>query len=848
MPIKQDLLQLFITPVAIASICLGLGGLLMHARLGQVAGQAVFLSPYFSAVVVFCGLALFAARTYPRYGRFWAIMAILAIVLARAAPLISESWVNGREISANFATAVILLGAATSLLFHCVFQPPRHHANRKEFTIAVSGIALSIWVSFALIEEKIVTQQQIATTSARAITRDLKHNTNEGTSLITRMSERLSTLEPMPSETFFLTEFRRHLRDFPFFTGLMLVDHNGLAVHQVSKDDVLADLESLSDHPRLSDLLRQARASTLPGVALIELPCCTPKTNVVVAPLYGPTTDHWAIVALIDLAGIVNWAMNQTSHDGNFQISHQDSVLYQTIDPIPSSMVAAGTVQISDPGNTALQFSYFYTSSELAFGTEVWADFVWLAGIFFTFLLISSRRMTELARRHSVQLSHNALHDPLTGLPNRRLLEKTLRQACGQAKRRSQQVSVVFFDVDGIKLINDSIGHDMGDEVLIEAARRLTRISPQGCTVTQLSGIEFVLVLVGVSPQKVQEHTQNVISELSRSYNIAGRFLTMVVSAGIVNSNGHLNDPMELVRQADLAMLKARKKGQNAWHTYTDDLSGRVAERLELRNALQSALEAAALKLYYQPIVDGHSGRVVGVEALTRWRHETRGTISPERFIALAEETGQIIALTDWALNTACRDSARLRDHGLPAFPVVVNISPLYFQRPDFVANVQQALHDTELPAQFLGLEITEGVLLNDKESAILKLEQLQNMGIRISIDDFGTGYSNLRSLKKLPIDTIKIDRSFISDVVNDPADAAITQAVISMAHHLNLRVVAEGVETVPQLAFLRRRNCDTFQGYLFARPMPFDQLVPLLLKSRGHLFPSKSAPDPDSV
>lgn len=843
---KQDLLQLFISLAAIAAFFLGVGGLLMHARLGQLVGQPIgqpiFISPYFSIVVMACGLALFAARTYPRYSRFWAIIVILVIVPARLAHLLYEPWINGREISANFITALILVAAVASLVYFHIFRPPRHLASRKDFAIAVLGVALSILTSFALIEENIVTRQHVAASSADAITSNLIRHTDEGPSLIIRMGERFSTLDPMPSEKFFHSEFRRYLRDFPFITGLLLVDNENRVVHQVSDHSRLTGIESATDHPALRDLLRQARDNAQPRAAVLDMACCNPKTEVVIAPLFGPAMGGWSIVALIDIVDIVRWAMDQTGHGGYFRIAHHGSVLYQSSDAIPPSPVAAGTIDIADHRNTGLQFSYLYTSSDITLGTEVWADFVWLAGIFFTLLLISSRRMTELARKHAVQLSYNALHDPLTGLPNRRILEQALRNACGQAKRRGQSVSVVFFDVEGIKLINDSIGHDIGDDVLIEVARRLTQNSLEDSTVTQLSGIEFVLVLVGLSLPQVQEYTGKVINALSRPYNIDGRILTMATHAGIALSDGQVDDPMELVRRADMAMLDAKKEGQNTWRTYTDDLSTHVIERIALRDDLQTALDTGSLELYYQPIMEGHSGRVIGLEALTRWLHDTRGYISPERFISLAEETGQIMALTTWSLYTACRDSVRLREHGLPDFPVIVNISPLYFQRSDFVENVQKALHDTGLPARFLELEITESLLLDNEKPAILTLNRLQEMGIRVSIDDFGTGYSSLSYLKKLPIDKIKIDRSFITDLVNDPADAAITQAIISMAHHLNIRVVAEGVETVAQLAFLRRRNCDAFQGYLFARPMPFDQLVPLLLKSQGHLFPAKSA------
>lgn len=843
MTTKQGLPQLFISLIAIASLFLGVGGIVTYIRLGEVADQPVFVSPYFSAVVIFCGLSLYAARSYSKHGRFWAIIALVAVLLGRSAQWISEAWVHGRGISADFATALIIVGALSALLFQSVLQPPRHRASRREIIIALSGITVSMVISFALIEENILTRQRFAAASANAVTNDLKRNTEQGVVLVNRMSERWSAIDHMPSTTFIHDEFTRYMRDFSFFTGLAFVDELGQVKEQVSRNDVLTRLASTTEHPELDSLLRQVQASGQSRIAVIQMSCCNPKTEVAIAPLAGSILSGWSIVAFIDLADMVRWAMARTNDNGYFRISHEDNVLYQSVDQKPSGMVAAGTITISDRGDADLEFSYLYTASNTSLDTEVRADFVWLAGIIFTFLLIASQRLTEVARKHSIQLSHNALHDPLTGLPNRRILEQVLKQACLRAKRRRRLVSVVFIDLEGIKLINDSIGHDAGDAILIEIARRLKGSSLEETAVTQLGAVEFVLVQVGMSLQQVQDHTQAIIDELSRPYNIDGRVQTMAASAGIVSSNGHVDDPMELVRQADLAMLEAKKEGQNNWHTYTADLSDRVAERLELRNDLQTALETGMLQLHYHPIVEGHSGRVIGVEALTRWLHETRGYVSPARFIPLAEETGQILALTNWTLFTACRDGMRLRERDLPPLPVIVNISPLYFQRTDFVDNVQHALDEAGLPAEYLELEITESVLLENKRSTIQKLTRLKDMGIRISIDDFGTGYSSLSYLKNLPIDKVKIDRSFITDVVDDPADAAITQAIISMAHHLDLQVVAEGVETVPQFAFLRRRNCDAFQGYLFAKPMPYEQLLPMLLQSRCHLFPTRTSP-----
>lgn len=842
------MLQLFISLVAIASVSVGVGGGVGYARLGDVAGRAVFVSPYFSAIVVFCGAALYAAQTFPRHARLWALVAMGAIVSARLASQWSDVWLSGRTISANFATVLIVLGASAALFWHRGGPQKPYRASRGDVAVALLGVVASTFISFALIEENITTRQKFAEKSAKAVATDVRDRTARAETLTRRLGDRWSAVRHMPEKAFMEEEFSSYLRDFTFFLSLAIVDDNGSVVLEHSRDTaVRGRIEDLAARHELNDLLSQAHVTGQTRIAVREDAWGDGKTGLLIAPLTNPDMNNWSVVASIDLTGIAAWAMTRTDDGGYFRISHENTVLYRSTDEPPTQAIAAGDIVIPVHDDFKMHLSYVYPPTGSDLDTEVWAEFVWLAGIIFTFLLVASQRLTSVARERSVQLSHNALHDPLTGLPNRRLLEQELMRACVGARRTKRPVSVVFFDLDGIKLINDSIGHDVGDEVLMEVATRLQRSAQKDGSVTHLGAYEFVLLFVGIDPERIRKYTQQVIDDLSRPYHVAGGVLSMTASAGIVTSDGNVRDPMELVRQADLAMLRAKQEGRNTWYTYTEDLSVQVVERLELRRDLQSALDTNALQLHYQPIVEGHSGRVIGVEALLRWSHETHGYVSPARFIPLAEETGQIVALTDWVLATACHDSSLLRMRGLPSFPVIVNISPLYFQRANFVENIQRVLRVAGLPAQFLELEITEGVFLDNEEAAILKLTELRDMGIRTSIDDFGTGYSSLSYLKNLPVDKVKIDRAFIIDAVSDPADAAIVRGIISMAHHLGLTVVAEGVETEPQFAFLRRSYCDAFQGYLFAKPMPFDELLATLGRSGCRLLSSDPLTEPPS-
>lgn len=429
--------------------------------------------------------------------------------------------------------------------------------------------------------------------------------------------------------------------------------------------------------------------------------------------------------------------------------------------------------------------------------------------------------------RYEDELSHSATHDLLTGLPNRSLLEDRLRQACSIASRYKRHVAVMFVDLDRFKPINDSFGHECGDKILVEVARRMVEQVRSGDTVGRMGGDEFIVILPDLAnPDDAALIAENMIEVIGRPYEIGDIVLHVTSSIGVAVSDGHIDQPTTLIQHADMAMYKAKEDGRNNYHWYTNDLDISVSDRLLLRADLQKAMDDGDFELHYQPQVDTRSGRIVGIEALIRWKHTDRGYIPPDEFIPIAEDSGQIVPLGYWVLDTACEHLKRLVDCGMRGPSMAVNISSIQFQRKNFVDIVRATLEKYSLDPKSLELELTESVLLDNVDRAISTLFELKSIGVKIAIDDFGTGFSSLSYLKQLPIDKVKIDRSFVREIISNENDAAIAQGIISMAHHLKLKVIAEGVETEAQLAFLRRNHCDECQGYYFSKPIPFDALT----------------------
>ena len=482
------------------------------------------------------------------------------------------------------------------------------------------------------------------------------------------------------------------------------------------------------------------------------------------------------------------------------------------------SLACARRIRELKSGGSMTLESYNRTRSGQVFPVELSLNYLELENR--GFVCCMSRDITE--RKHAEkELSHQAQHDQLTGLPNRRFFETRLEHCIEAAQLTDAGIAVLYFDLDGFKLINDTHGHSLGDTLLKQCVRRVQSCVRETDILARMGGDEFTLIATGVDDrEKAQIIAEQVLNTLSESFIVDGHELLVTASLGISLFPDDGNNGNTLLRHADAAMYEAKREGKNRLRFFTPEMNAKICERLELENFLRRALERDELVLHYQPEISLRSNELIRYEALVRWNHPTLGLISPVKFIPIAEETGLIIPIGKWVLEEACRQTRELCDNGLRV-GVGVNVSSLQFSRPDFVQTVTDILRKTGLSPLLLELELTETVVMQGLDEVASKIRDLRTIGVSVSIDDFGTGYSSLSYLQKLRIDNLKIDRSFIRDVPNDPDALALTKALVALAHSLGMKVVIEGIETRQQLDAVRGIGGDIAQGFYLGRPAP---------------------------
>lgn len=432
-------------------------------------------------------------------------------------------------------------------------------------------------------------------------------------------------------------------------------------------------------------------------------------------------------------------------------------------------------------------------------------------------------------KRNVERIRYMAYYDDMTGLPNRTLFQMKLTESLSRAKEEERLVGICYLDLDGFKLVNASFGREFGDMLLMQVAERLNRELSEHDFVARMEGDEFALLLNSIgSEEELLEHSKLILKCIEEPYELKAFPIHITASIGLVTNQNVTDDGYALFKKADMALVKAKEGGKNDCLLYSESWSNSSFERLKLQHEMYRAIQRSEFVLHYQPQYELVSGRMVGVEALVRWKHPVRGLLSPGTFIPLAEESGMIVQIGDWVLEEACRQNKEWQDAGFPPMPVSVNLSIRQFLQHDLASRIAEVLEKSGLEPKYLDLEITESMTI-DVGHVSRCLLAITDLGVGISVDDFGTGYSSFHYLKNFPIDRLKIDRSFVRDIQQDPSDAEIVAAIIAMAHNLNIQVIAEGVETEEQMEFLRKHQCDEMQGFFWSPPVSSESIEQML-------------------
>ncbi|HEX9023231.1 MAG TPA: EAL domain-containing protein [Geobacteraceae bacterium] len=554
-----------------------------------------------------------------------------------------------------------------------------------------------------------------------------------------------------------------------------------------------------------------------------------------------PTTRHMVTTMLKQRYPRLTLHLAENGRKGldQFNEHHPDIVLTDILMPVMDGIQMAREIKALDRSariimlTAASNTDYFIDSIDIGINHYVLKPI--MMGKLFAAIdhCLDSIGLERQLRQQDEEIRLMAYHDSLTGLPNRLLFNELLYLALALAQRHDHErnLAVLFLDLDRFKVINDTLGHTVGDQLLQAVAERLKECCRRDRdTVARRGGDEFIILLPDIdTTREAVNVAQKIINAFSYPFAVSEHELFVGASIGISIYPDDGADCETLIRNSDMAMYRAKEQGRNRYCLFNQSMNDQAAQRLGMENSLRRALQRGEFFLDYQPEINVRNGSVIGFEALVRWRHPELGLVPPKKFICLAEETGLIVPLGEWILRNACAQNKEWQDAGLPHVRIAVNLSPREFQNANLADVVEHVLTETGLQPRWLELEVTEGIMIHDMETTSRTLRRLSNLGVHISIDDFGTGYSSLSYIKKLPINTLKIDQSFVNDVTTNADDAAIATAIITMAQSLRLNVVAEGVEAREQMKFLYSRKCQGMQGFYFSKPVPADEIQPLL-------------------
>ncbi|MAL00614.1 MAG: hypothetical protein CL536_00425 [Alcaligenaceae bacterium] len=774
------------------------------------------------------------------------LIAALLLFLSFFAVIVPDDWVVSRLQSYAHEThidaimggliALGLVGHAFSKTTSAGFQAKEE--ERKQFFVATGGVALAVLCWFLLAEQEQRFAEQQATISSAQAQSAITESLSEKIAALQRLHYRVAAWQgPMHDEVQLIAEAQRFIQDHTTALGVAIVSQSGRTETGYSLNHPQRFSDVLSHWPARAEVqswLRHVASESTPHLFLYSSDNVSDWFWLGIA-LPGPNASHQVLVVAHSLEQFLDSALRPDLAAIRFQLHMDGRMLYDNLEE--QGVQAArylGTSRFDPHHDIHWELSTWISPRAAPLISRLLPDFLFLVCLGFTILLVRTLRLSQDVVQRSDALSQAIFYDYLTGLPNKASLIEKLDDVCKRARAQASCASIILLDLNGLKLINDSMGFEVGDRILREVANRLAGSIQAPQWLARLEGDEFVVVVPDAPGHQVTQLARRLINVIARPYQHQQAELHLTASAGITTHIANVPEPLELIREADLASAQAKQSGRNTWREYANELASDVNTRLSLRTDLQKALVNDHFSMHYQPLINGFTGRITSAEALLRWPHSDRGYISPSVFVPIAEESGLIVPLSQWVLHAVCRDKAALNRKIMADFPFIINISPLYFQHPRFVEELTHALATHNLSPQDIQIEITEGVLLERVDHTISKLSTLRELGFSVSVDDFGTGYSSLSYLKDLPVDKIKIDSSFVRQIAGDRKSAAISKAIISLAHHLGLKVVAEGVETEAQYWFLKRHFCDEFQGHLFARAMPMEQLETRLREKGG--------------